>query len=283
MIPGIISSFNRSGAPPIGDWVRFDATGSEQTIVVPAGKSQVTMYLIGGGGGGGFYATGDGTWSGAGGYTEATASVTSGETLKIRVATGGGGGRSNAGGLGGYPGGGSGSFGDTYGGGGGGYSGVFRNDGTPIAIAGGGGGGSGYRDQAGAGGGLQGQANEQSATGGTQTSGGGGSYPGSAYQGGNANGGDRLSYTSNDDGGGGGGYYGGGSPSGDGRGGAGGSGYVGGATSGSTYAGNRQNRPIELPSQVNGDSTSGLGVAINGVASGLPPDGGNGGIWLSFS
>ncbi|QYW02133.1 minor tail protein [Stenotrophomonas phage Sonora] len=276
-------------APPVGDWIRFDPTGAEQTYTVPAGKVSCEVHVIGAGGGGGMYSSAAGH-SGAGGYSHGTFAVTAGETLKLRPGGGGKGGTRSAsgstgsGGLGGWPGGGSGAWGDTYCGGGGGYSGIFRNDGTPLVIAGGGGGGTGYSTNGGAGGGTTG-GNGNSSTGGTQSAGGSGSYPGSAYQGGNANAGNRLTSTSQDCGGGGGGYFGGGAPGGDGQTGSGGSGFIGSGVTGTTYAGTNNVRPAEIPSSVGSDSTAGLAVGILGSA---PTDrqadpGGNGAIWIKFT
>lgn len=279
-----------AGGPPVGgEWERFDPTGAEQTISVPAGVTSCEAFVIGAGGGQGIY-NGGGS-SGAGGYSQGTFSVTTGETLKLRPGAGGQGGRretgNNFGGIGGYPGGGSGAWGDTWCGGGGGYSGVFRNDGTPLLIAGGGGGGSGYSLGAGAGGGTSGGSG--GGGGGTQIAGGAGTYPGSAYQGGNANGGDRFTTTSFDCGGGGGGYYGGGAPSFDGSTGGGGSGHIGSGVTGNTYAGANMTRPAQVPATINGESTTGLGVGVAGAnnTGGAGPQqgtsGGDGAIWLHFT
>jgi hypothetical protein len=287
MIPGIVAGSAVESGPPPGElWERFNVTGAEAEYTVPSGYTTCTAYLIGPGGGGGVYAINEGE-SGAGGYTEALFSVTTGEVLKVRVGQGGRGGKKpspSSGGLGGWPGGGSGAIGDTYCGGGGGYSGVFRNNGTPIAIAGGGGGGSGYAQGGGAGGGLSGElGNSASGTPGTQIAGGTGAYPGSAYQGGSANGGDRTTPTSFDSAGAGSGYFGGAAGNGDGYTAPGGSGYVGGATSGQTYAGSRLTPPAQIPSTINGDSTAGLAVGRAGIEDGTAQNGGDGSIWLRFT
>ncbi len=279
-------------APPVSEWVRYDPTGSQQSVVVPSGYTNCTAYIIGAGGGQGIYSNVVGA-SGSGGYTEVTFSVTTGESLKIRVGEGGyppqksatpG---NNHGGDEAYPGGGNGAWGDTWCAGGGGYSGVFRNDDTPIGIAGGGGGGSGYSTNGGAGGGSSGQGGAGGAQGGSQIAGGSGAYPGSAYQGGNANGGDRFTSTSFDCGGGGGGLFGGAAANGDGSTGAGGSGYVDASATGSTYVGTGKNRPVEVPSTINGEDTTGLGEGWEGVAvSGSEQtsnQGGPGAIWLHFT
>lgn len=268
-------------------WVRFNATGAEEAYAVPAGYTQAEAYLIGAAGGGGIYTVNSGN-SGAGGYTKATFPVTAGESLTIRVGTGGKAGeRMNSaalsGGLGGFPGGGSGSFGDTFGGGGGGYSGIFRGT-TPVLIAGGGGGGSGYSNYGGSGGGLNG--GQGGAPGGTQTGGGGGTYPGTRYRGGNANGGNRTVSTSNDGGGGGSGYWGGSANNGDGISGGGGSGYISSAATGNTYTGTGNTRPAEIPATINGESTAGLGVGIVSISTAdnrNNDSGNNGAIWIKFT
>lgn len=262
----------------------YAATGAETTFTVPAGVTRVRVHTIGASGGAGRYSTGQ--QSGAGGYATGVISVTPGETLKVRVGGKGKGGQGSVpcGGLGGYPGGGSGSFGDTYGGGGGGYSGVFRNDGTPLIISGAGGGGSGYSTAPGAGGGTTG-GNGHTSTGGTQSAGGTGAYPGSAYQGGNANGGNRLTSTSQDGGGGGGGYYGGGTNNGDGQSGSGGSGYIGGTADDPGrlfYAGSGGARPTQTPSTIAGFSTGSYGQGTNSVSSGDAPDGNDGRIIIDY-
>lgn len=277
------------GPPPAGTWLRLAPTGAEVIATVPADCTQCEVFAIGAAGGGGIYSVSVGN-SGAGGYSTGTFSVVPAETLKVRVGQGGGGGRFDAGGssggVAGYPGGGSGAFGDSYCGGGGGYSGVFRNDGSPLVIAGGGGGGSGYSMSAGAGGGLIG-GNGLNGGGGTQSAGGVGTYPGSAYQGGSANGGDRTTSTAQDCGGGGGGFYGGGAPSGDAQTGGGGSGHIGAGVTGQTYAGTNEARPVEVPPTINAESTAGLGVGITGVSLAASPQqassGGAGAIWLHFT
>lgn len=293
MIPvGILGAATprAGGAAPGGaapGWNRFNATGAEQEIVVPDGVSSCAAHVIGASGGGGCGLYTGPYRSGAGGYSEGSFSVTPGQILKVRVGVRGQGGKRESpsyGGLGGYPGGGSGAFGDAYCGGGGGYSGVFDNSGNPIIMAGGGGGGSGYASGAGAGGGTNGQ-NSSAAGGGTQVAGGTGTYPGSAYQGGNADGGNRTTATSNDCGGGGGGYYGGGAPSGDANNGAGGSGYIDGAVTGNTYAGNFGVRPTEVPATINGESTAGIGEGSPTITSAelIAPDGSDGAVWLHFA
>lgn len=281
--------FATSGPPALG-WHRFDATGVEQGFVVPDGATQATCYVFGAAGCPGIYESG--VVSGAGGYTTGVFAVTEGETLRIRVGCGGGApnraastGGVDYGGEGGWPGGGSGAYGDSFGGGGGGYSGIFRADGTPVAIAGGGGGAAGYLRSGGAGGGTAGQnaSGSSPATGGTQTSGGTGTYPGAQYQGGSALGGNRTTYTTHDAGGGGGGYYGGAASGADARGGSGGSGYTGGLISGATYAGNLAALPAEAPAAVNGETVAPRGsgaTSIGRAVSAACPPGNDGVIWL---
>ena len=280
-------------APSTDVWMSLSAMASDQPIVVPAGATQCQAWLIGGGGGQGIYAAGttNAGVSGAGGYTEISFSVVAGETLTVRVATGGGGAykgnpsSTSFGGTPGWPGGGNGAWGDVYCGGGGGYSGILRGS-TVLAIAGGGGGGSGYSGAAGAGGGLSG-GDGYGGGGGTQTGGGTGAYPGTALQGGNANGGNRTVSTSQDDGGGGGGWYGGGADASDGRTGGGGSGYVIAGATGATYAGVSMNRPTQIPASINGESTAGFGVGFPGLDRGpatvTGAQGGAGHVWLKFS
>ncbi len=207
----------------------FTYTGSNQTLEVPSGVTSMTFKIWGAGGAGGTYGNDGG---GSGGYTEATMTVTPGETLIIAVGGGGlHGTRSyGAGGSGGWPGGGYGTRGDASGGGGGGYSGVFRGSHThanSFVIAGGGGAGTGYK-VGGAGGGSTGNKPSYGGYGGTQSAGGTGTNgdDGSALQGGNGDSGGSQSSGSLDGGGGGGGYYGGEGGYSDAGGGGGGSGYV---------------------------------------------------------
>ena len=113
----------------------FSAEGST-SFTVPDGVTSITVKAWGGGGGGGGGGTGDVGAAGAGaGFTQATISVTPGETLDMYIGGGGGGGEgSNAEAAGG--------------GGGGGYSDV-RRSGTELVLAAGGGGGGGGDDTAG--------------------------------------------------------------------------------------------------------------------------------------
>lgn len=276
------------GEPPVGTFYRFDASGAEEEWHVPSGVTSVRAYLIGASGGAGTLS--GASVSGAGGYTTGVVAVSPGEVLRVRVGERG---RKAIvdpyqGGLGGWPGGGSGAgypgFGDVIGAGGGGYSGLFRQDGTPILIAGGGGGSvaSTFRS-AGAGGGESGgDAESFSGSGGTQSAAG----PGGGYlQGGAANGGDYSTPTTITGGGGGGGYYGGGAQSSTrytDHGGGGGSGYVApaGVSSGATYAGTYKTPPVERPATINGETVAPRGNGVPGVYATRGQDGNDGVIWL---
>ena len=248
--------------------VAFTTSNSDQSWVVPSGKTYILVKCWGSGGGAGqrgsWYSTGSG---GGGGFTRGIIPVTPGETLTIRVGHGGyspaallntgsaptfatsypyGGGSSLTGPDGnGY-----------YGGYGGGYCGIFRGS-TPLLIAGAGGGGGSNQlfyaggPNGGAGGGTYGLRGEvlysfnaaTFAEGGSQSAGGTqlAGYYASGGGGSSLTGGQIQGYQYG--GGGGGGYYGGGS----GNyivagtvmgGGGGGSGYVGSTVIyGQSYAG----------------------------------------------
>jgi hypothetical protein len=198
----------------------FNYTGGEQTFVVPAGITSLTIDSYGAQGGGG----------GAGGETQANVIVMPGETLYIEVGQYGG---SRYGAFNG-----GGSATDGCNSSGGGASDVRRGGNAlvnRIVVAGGGGGGGCDQSHGGGGGGAGGNAvgGDGVATnsggfggfGGTQTSGGlgGGGGPGDYIglpgasgalgQGGNGglSGGDGVAaYTALGGAGGGGGYYGGG-------------------------------------------------------------------------
>jgi hypothetical protein len=194
---------------------QFSYTGAPQTFVVPAGVTQVTVAAWGAAGG----SCGTGTGAGGlGGMTEATISVTMGESLDVFV--GGGGGCGGAG----YAGGGNGGM---NAGGGGGESDV-RQGGSSLAnrvvVAGGGGGGSGGADGAGGAnaGGAGGLAVAAAGAGGALGGGGGTQLFGGTAGGGNTpglpgslgTGGNGVTVgsgtTTTSGGGGGGGYNGGG-------------------------------------------------------------------------
>ena len=188
--------------------VNYSYTGFDQTFIVPAGVTKITVELLGASGSTAY--TGDG--STRGGYVYGDLTVAPGQTYTIIV-----GGQNNDGFFQ-YGGGAAGSFG--YGGSGGGRS-AISFIGTDYVVAGGGG-GDAYYTNGGLGGGLIGGSGYYGASGGTQSSGGVPSGFGAAY-GSLQNGGNGSS----GGGGGGGGYYGGGGGGGWGFGGAGGSSYVG--------------------------------------------------------
>lgn len=229
--------------------VNYNYTGAQQSYIVPAGVSLISIDTYGAQGG-----TGEG---GEGGYAYGELSVTPGQTIFVYV---GGQGNtveaSNGSSVGGWNGGGSGGSGYTGSSGGGASD--IRIGGTALTdrvLVAGGGGGMDYDGSnntlGGDGGGLTGASGTVSgtttaaspSTGGTQITGGGGGtcqgYSGSSgilgiggatvYY---------LSSTYQHGGGGGGGYYGGGAGhpwcSG-----AGGSSYIGGVTNGLTTTGGR--------------------------------------------
>ena len=189
--------------------VNYSYTGFDQTFIVPAGVTKITVELLGASGSTAY--TGDG--STRGGYVYGDLSVVEGQTYIIIV-----GGQNNDGNSQ-YGGGGAGSYG--YGGSGGGRS-AINFQGLSDYVVAGGGGGDAYYTNGGLGGGLTGGQGYFGATGGTQSSGGVPSGFGAGF-GSLRNGG----FGSGGGGGGGGGYYGGGGGGGWGYGGAGGSSYVG--------------------------------------------------------
>lgn len=174
----------------------YNATGSVQTLIVPAGVTSILVDAYGAQGGS------PGSAGGLGGRTQATLTVTPGETLSLLV------GRS--GDAGGYNGGGRNSNTNFHGGG----ASDLRRGGTALSnrilVAGGGGAGSGATGtQGGTGGGLTGGTGGQKSgeegnggTGGTQSA--GGSLGGASGVGGTS------TDNSNPGGGGGGGFFGGG-------------------------------------------------------------------------
>jgi hypothetical protein len=114
----------------------FDTATSTTTWNVPTGVTEITVKVWGagaGGGGGGSNAGSPGGDGGGGGFSQATLSVTPGETLNIFVGGGGGGGL-------------KGPTNSGYGGGGGGFSAVQRDSGSVWLIYAGGGGGGGGGD-----------------------------------------------------------------------------------------------------------------------------------------
>lgn len=203
-------------ATVLGSPSSYACTGGSQSLAIPAGVTKINVKLWGAAGGGRSGA------SGGGGYSSGDIAVTPGETLTLIVGCGGHG--LSGDGAGGYGGGGT----SGGGGGGGGRSAVRRSSTELITAAGGGGGDDDNSGQAGAGGGTSGQSGVGPAHGYGATQTAGGSYGGSAFQGGGSGYGP----------GGGGGYYGGGATNSGGGGGAGGgSGYIGGVTNGVTTSG----------------------------------------------
>ena len=114
----------------------FSHTGANQTFVVPATTTSLTVYMWGAGGGGGHTGTQGATAGGAGAYLEGTLTVAPNNSLTIIV--GGGGAHGSVGVA--YGGGGS-AAGAAYGGGGG--RSAIQLSGTELVDAGGGG-GAGY-------------------------------------------------------------------------------------------------------------------------------------------
>lgn len=254
-------------------------TGSDQSFIVPAGVSTISVKLWGGGGGGSRSAYGRG---GGGAFINANMTVTPGETLTVIV---GGGGAINAGGAGNgtasYGGGGVGASNTSSGyvmyvGSGGGRS-AIRRGGTELVTAAGGGGGADYykcggsisatHPDGGAGGiasgadGTLGGGVDRAGKAGTASAGGAGGAsggnPGSQYTGGNGNGFGGA--------GGGGGWYGGG--------GSGAFDCSGGAGGGSSYYGG-----VSLVSSAAGSGTTpgGTGDANYAASAGTGGDGGAG-------
>lgn len=220
--------------PPLApEFTDFPYSGIEDTLIVPDGMAYARLRLWGGAGQGGQY--GGTPYGGNGGFVDVTIPVTPGDTLTVQTGQGGQWAGAGTNSPGGWPDGGSGSYGDTTGGGGGGSSRVFRNT-DLVAVAGGGAGAAGYAGSGGGGGGSSSDAGTGGATGATQTAagvsaGGGDSGTGpityasrNTQRGGH--GGPQGSSTGQDGGGGGGGYYGGAGGGGDGRAGSGGSGFV---------------------------------------------------------
>jgi hypothetical protein len=282
----------------------FNATGSDQSFVVPTGVTSLSVKIWGAGGGGGR----EGYRGGAGGYTEGNLTVTPGETLTIIVGQGGilhsgfpldrdyryGGGASGGGGD---------SYNLTFGSGGG-RSAVRRGT-LELATAGGGGGG-GYADHGGNAGGANGlpvlgtlssayphggQTNNNGlgpgGTGGTHgQSGNESGVAGIQFKGGYSQG--INGALTSEAGGGGGGYFGGGG-GGDNRGGGGGSGYFGGLSNGAT-SGSAQGTLYppnttdpDYPSASNPSTGSGaIGTAGDGASTGNST-GGDGLIVLQWS
>lgn len=225
------------------DDVTFNYTGAQQTWVVPAFVTSITVDVQG---------ASSSFNGGNGGRVQGSVSVTPGETLYIYVGGQGGSPSGSPGAPGGFNGGangGNGSGGNPGGRGGGGASDI-RQGGTALAhrvVVGGGGGASGGAASVpgGHGGGLSGApggsiGGNGGGAGGTQSAGGaGGSGPATGTAGSLGNGGAGANGNPYGAGGGGGGFYGGGgggAGSGDGASGGGGSSLVpGGGTTTSGY------------------------------------------------
>jgi len=206
-----------AGAAPTS--VTFDYTGTNQTWVVPAGVTEITVDLSGAQGGDNA-ANGCSDFGGLGGRTVAVLPVTPGDTLTIVVGGRGGGSNDTGQGVGGFNGGGDAGVTallNIYGAGGGGASDV-RIGGSSLAdrvIIGGGGGGVGAActgaGNGGDGGGADGTAGVGGGGGGTQSAGGAGDPAGvSGVLGAGGHGGDGTQGQPRAGGGGGGGLYGGG-------------------------------------------------------------------------
>lgn len=239
----------------VNDVYTFNYTGAEQTFIVPANVTQMTIEAYGAEGGS------VSSVGGKGGYAKATYTVTPGETLKVFVGGKGGNGLNangsngaNTGGARGWNGGGLGGNGNSVGGGGGGGASDVRRGTFALAdriIVAGGGGGAGAYINISSGGFGSGDSSAGSGTGsGNGNPGGGanGTTAGISY--GSAAGlgvGGDGQYTGSSEpdygyggGGGGGGYYGGGGgTNSSGYGGGGGNGYTGTGTSVATTDGVR--------------------------------------------
>lgn len=256
------------------------ATPGEYEFVVPPGVDEITGKMWGAGGGGATHSgTGNFTTGGAGGFAQATISVTAGEVLTVHVGAGGEGFTYSANQSRGA-------------GGGGGLTAIMRGS-TPLLVAGGGGGGgicpsvlSSDSQIGGAGGGSSGVAGNSIGSvggggGGTQSAGGSG---GSSLGGVNGQAGSFLTggeggYAIDDSydgygGSGGYGYYGGGGGGGDsnsasgdsdGAGGGGGSGYVSG-TSTTLTAGSG----VTPGNSGDGEYPTGVGIGGGGGTAGGP-------------
>ncbi len=240
-------------AIPAGN-ITFNYTGSVQTWTVPAGVSSVTLECWGAEGGRGYNINYSGLLenAGRGGYVKGTLSVTPGDILYIYVGGEGEEGSHHTDNLGGWNGGGAGSFGygwdPSYSGGAGGGASDVRYGGNSLSnrviVGGGGGGGSYYVNSAGGYGGYpsggngthSGSTDAYCGRGGTQSAGGAAatSYrgnppaPGSFGVGGHADLG--TGYCGCAGGGAGGWYGGGGGGYCNGGGGGGGSSYFGGVS-----------------------------------------------------
>lgn len=150
------------------------STAGSNTFVVPSGVTSITVkaWGAGGSGGNGSSSTGSGGAGGGGGFSQATLTVTPGESLTVNVGSGGT--KASAASNGGY---------------GGGFSALLRSSTYLIQAGGGGGGGAAYSTSNGGAGGAGGGGNgvAGSAGSGTATLGGlGGAGTGTAGAGGTA-------------------------------------------------------------------------------------------------
>jgi hypothetical protein len=254
----------------------FTYTEVNQTFLVPATTTSISVYMWGAGGAGGYSGVG-----GAGAFLGGLLPVTPNSSLTVIVGQGG-----TVNGTSAFGGGGVGSVGGWRGGGGGGgYSGIF-NGSTPLAIVGAGGGAAFYNAVGGCGDsvtgtGIRGTTNGavQSGYGGTQSAGGAGGTGGLA----NGSAGSYLQGGAGDpawSAGGGGGYYGGG-------GGATDNGIGGSGAGGSSYstllsnivASNSPNTGMNAPNTSSTYYAS--GVAVGG--SGYEVVGGNGRVVFVYT
>lgn len=238
----------------------FTYTGADQTYVVPAGITTMTVTLWGAGGGSSISPAGGGNQiGGAGACLTGSLLVTPGETLTIIVGQAGCNHTVSTGtryGGGGAPGGGPDRG---YSSSGGGRSAIRRSTTDVVTVGAGGGGRQGT--PGGAGGITTGGAGTNNATGGTQSAGGGGNNQGSLYTGANG--------AQDNSAGGGAGYYGGGAGGQDQNGGGGSSLYSNllsytGYTSATGVAPNNTS-PLYVTGVGNGGTFAGGGTGGNGL------------------
>lgn len=257
-------------------YLSYPGSNNPYLLTVTGGPLTMTVYLWGASGGSNDYSAT--YYSGAGGGSVGTVTLSPGTNYYLYVGQGGQttSATDGSGGSGGWPNGGYGTRGDASGAGGGGMSMLSKalystsmSTSDIFLIAGAGGGQTGYARNAGAGGGSSGESAAGSVgTGGTQSS--GGVFNGSYLMGGRATG---SQYTGTDDGGGGGGgYYGGGGGTSDAQPAGGGSGYYNPSlvVSGSTVAGSGSTPPtlggVLLSGYAAGVSSSGRYTGQNGLA-----------------
>lgn len=259
--------------------VTFSHTGADQSFIVPAGVTLLSVKMWGAGGGGPMFSGGTG-YGGGGAFSEVTLPVTPGESLTVVVGAGGAMGGITAG-IAAY--GGGGATGAQYSGGGGGRSALRRGSVELVTAGGGGGAGSdaslsassgGHGGRSGAAGldgvatdgsyglGGQGATPQQGGAGGTSVGAVFTGNAGSQFKGGDAS----PEWWSGDGGGGGGGYFGGGAGGGDTSGGS-----AGGGGGGSSHAPggvivDGRGRDVGNPTDV--DYAAGIGVGGQASARG---------------